>query len=46
MAYDHLFYSAETAMLHARGANKVDWVGMPDDVYFDVFMTPFGNFCS
>jgi hypothetical protein len=46
MANDHLFYSAEMAMLRARGANKVDWVGTPDDFNFDVFSTPFSNFCS
>ncbi len=46
MADDHSFYSAETAMLCARCANEVDWVGMPNDVCFDVFVTPFGNFCS
>ncbi len=44
MADDHSFYSAETTMLCARGANEVDWVGMPDDVNFDVFSTPFSNF--
>ncbi len=31
MADDHSFYSAETAMLCACGANKVDWVGTPND---------------
>jgi hypothetical protein len=46
MANDHLFYSAETAMLYACHANEVDWVGMPNDVYFDDLLTPFGNFCS
>ncbi len=46
MADDHLFYSTEMAMLCVRGANVVDWVGTPDDFDFDVFLTPFGNFCS
>ncbi len=46
MADDHSFYSAETAMLCAHHANKIDCVGMPNDVYFDVLLTPFGNFCS
>ncbi len=46
MANYHLFYSAEMAMLCARHANEVDLVGMPNDIYFDVLSTPFGNFCS
>jgi hypothetical protein len=46
MVDDHSFYSAETAMLRARHANKVDWVGTPNDFYFDVLSTPFSNFCS
>jgi hypothetical protein len=46
MANDHSFYSAEAAMLRARRASEIDWVGMPNDVYFDVLSTLFGNFCS
>ncbi len=46
MANDHSFYSAEMAMLCARHANEVDWVGTPNDSYFDVLSTPFGNSCS
>ena len=41
MADDRSFYRAETAMLCAHRANKVDWVGMPNDFYFDVLLTPF-----
>jgi hypothetical protein len=46
MADDHSFYSAEMALLCARRANKVDWVGTPNDLYFNVLLTPFNNFCS
>jgi hypothetical protein len=46
MADDHSFYSAETETLRAHRANEVDWVGTPNDFYFDVLSTPFGNFCS
>jgi hypothetical protein len=46
MADDHSFYRAEMAMLCACRANEVDWVGMPNDVYFDFFATSFSNFCS
>jgi hypothetical protein len=36
MTADHSFYSTETAVLHAHGANEVDHVGTPDNVNVDV----------
>jgi hypothetical protein len=45
VADDHSFHGAETAVLRARGANEVDGIGMPDNVHFDVWATPFRHLC-